>query len=465
MCRNRLPAGFRILPDEGKTAMQQNTANHILMVSTHGYVQAEPVLGKPDTGGQVVYVLELSKCLARMGYQVDLLTRQFEGLPSEEPVCDGVTIRRFPCGGNTFIPKENLVEQIPEWIGNASAWLQTVCHNVLLINSHYWDAGIAGDGLSRRFRVPHVHTPHSLGVWKRDSMPGTEQEKESRYNFQRRIREETKIYRAAELVVATTSQQRELLVADEYAVAENKIVEIPPGYDDTRFFPVSPTTRYLLKGDLGLKGRIVLALGRIARNKGYDLLIQAMPPVLERFPDACLVLAIGAPDPSSDELRMLQEFRSLAESLGIGERVHFHDFIPGERLADYYRAADVFALSSRYEPFGMTAIEAMACGTPTVITTEGGLWQYIQWGLEAIYANPNDPAAYGHSLCDVLAFDQVAEQLAENGARKARSSFTWTAMTQRFLMEFQQVLQRQHRMAASFPTRETRRQPVSPIVS
>lgn len=421
--------------------MPQNRAKRILMVSTHGYVQAEPVLGKPDTGGQVVYVLELSKCLSRMGYQVDVLTRQFEDLPAEEPVADGVRILRFHCGGSEFIPKETLCEQIPEWIENAVAWLRTVRDEVLMINSHYWDAGLAAAGLALRFGLPHVHTPHSLGVWKRDSMPGTEQEKEARYNFRRRIHDEIKIYHAAQLVVATTTQQRELLIGDEYALPEDNIVEIPPGYDDTRFFPVAPATRYLLKGDLGLRGRVVLALGRIARNKGYDLLIQSMPPVLERFPDACLVLAIGAPDPSSDEVQMLGELRTTAESLGIAERVVFHDFIPGEQLADYYRAADVFALSSRYEPFGMTAIEAMACGTPTVITTEGGLWHYVQWGVEAIYANPNDPDAFGHSLCDVLAFPQVAEQLAENGARKARSSFTWTAVTQRFLSESLQAIQ------------------------
>jgi len=447
--------------------MQNSTPRkRILMISTHGYVQAEPVLGKPDTGGQVVYVLELSKCLARMGYQVDVLTRQFEDLPAEEPVADCVRILRFPCGSNSFIPKETLCDEIPEWIDHASQWLRGVQGEVLFINSHYWDAGLAGAGLAHRFNIAHVHTPHSLGVWKRDSMPGTSQEKESRYNFQRRIGEETAIYLGADLVVATTTQQHELLTAPEYGVDPDSIVEIPPGYDDTRFFPVSPATRYLLKGDLGLRGRVVLALGRIARNKGYDLLIRSMPPVLERFADAQLVLAIGAPDPSPDEVRMLTELQSLAAELGIAERVVFHDFIPGEQLADYYRAADVFALSSRYEPFGMTAIEAMACGTPTVITTEGGLWHYVQWGVEAIYANPNDPEAYGHSLCDVLAFPEVAAQLAENGARRARGSFTWTAVTQKFLNEASAAVEhRRSTVARSLgvpgPRKSTKRAPTA----
>ena len=86
----------------------------ILMISTHGYVAAEPEFGKPDTGGQVVYVLELSKCLARMGYAVDILTRQFEDQPFIEEVAERARIVRIPCGGDDFIPKETLCEAIPD---------------------------------------------------------------------------------------------------------------------------------------------------------------------------------------------------------------------------------------------------------------------------------------------------------------------------------------------------------------
>jgi mannosylfructose-phosphate synthase len=109
------------------------------------------------------------------------------------------------------------------------------------------------------------------------------------------------------------------------------------------------------------------------------------------------------------------------------------DYIADDELPDYYRAADLFALSSRYEPFGMTAIEAMACGTPTVVTTEGGLCKQIVWGVEAVYANPFDPEAYGHAIASVLLHAPVSSQLASFGPRKARSCFTWTAVAQQLL--------------------------------
>jgi mannosylfructose-phosphate synthase len=134
---------------------------------------------------------------------------------------------------------------------------------------------------------------------------------------------------------------------------------------------------------------------------------------------------------------MIRELYDLAHELRIGDRVIFNDFLPDDSLADYYRAADVFALSSRYEPFGMTAIEAMACGTPTVVTTEGGLCEQVAWGIEALYANPFDPDAFGHAIATVLQYPQVAGQLSKFGPRKARSLFTWTGVAQQLLLSLE----------------------------
>lgn len=413
--------------------MSTRRRRRIMMISTHGYVAAEPELGKPDTGGQVVYVLELSKCLARMGYDVDILTRQFEDQPASERVADRVRLLRFPCGGRRFIPKETLCEHIPEWSANVSRFLKEEELDYCLINSHYWDAGLAGQMLANWHGIAHFHTPHSIGAWKRDNMDGDSDELERRYNFRNRIREEKVIYDECDMVIATTPQQRDILKASEYDVPERKISVIPPGYDDNRFYPVALATRKALKEGLDLQGRIILALGRIAANKGYDLLIRAMSTVFRRVDDVKLLLAIGSTEPTEEEFQQVDSLRRLARELGIEDRVLFRDYIPDELLADYYRAADVFALSSRYEPFGMTAVEAMACGTPTVITTEGGLWEQVVWGQDAIYANPFDPEAFGHAIATVLQYREVYDRLAKFGAQKARARFTWTGIAHQLL--------------------------------
>jgi mannosylfructose-phosphate synthase len=414
--------------------MDPKTSSRIMMISTHGYVSASPEFGKPDTGGQVVYVLELSKWLTKLGSKVDIYTRQFENQPQIESVLgDAVRIIRLPCGGPDFLPKEWLCESIPEWVDHTLRYIRTNELIYDLINSHYWDAGLAGQLLARQLSVPHFHTPHSIGSWKRENMPGSEEELERKYNFQRRISSEAKIYAACAQGIATTPSQREILTGPPYHVAPEKVGLIPAGYDDSRFFPVAESSKQIIKRQLGLEGRIVLAIGRLARNKGYDLLIRAMRPVCERLPDAKLVLAIGSNSLNADEQRQLSELKTLATSLGLSERVDFRGYIPDDELPDMYRAADVFALSSRYEPFGMTAVEAMACGVSTIVTTEGGLWEQVQWGVETLYANPNDPEAFGHSILDVLQYPEVAQQLALHGSIKARSSFTWSSVAQDFL--------------------------------
>ena len=196
---------------------------------------------------------------------------------------------------------------------------------------------------------------------------------------------------------------------------------------------MSLASRHALKHDLDAEGPIVLALGRMAHNKGYDLLIRAMPFVIKRVPDARLILAVGSTEPSSRELEQINELRELTVELGLEHVIMFRDYIPDDQLADYYRVADVFALSSRYEPFGMTAVEAMACGTPAVITTEGGLWEQITWGLDGIYANPFDPSAFGDAVSNVLQYPRVAAQLAKHGSQKARARFTWSGVAQQLL--------------------------------
>jgi len=407
--------------------------DRIMMISTHGYVSTNPEFGMPDTGGQVVYVLELSKCLARMGYRVDILTRRFEDQPASEPVSDRVRILRLPCGGKDFIPKEVLFDSIPEWVTNVERYVRSKRLRYAFINSHYWDAGLAGQALANRLEIPHVHTPHSIGAWKRDNMDGDAEELERKYNFRQRVRQEKVVYDECDLVVATTPPQRDILTGGEYDVPAEKIKVIPPGYDDTRFFPVSLASRRALKQELDIDGRIVLALGRMARNKGYDLLLRAMPSVFRRVEDVKLLLAVGSTEPNESEIQQIGDLKELANDLGITERVIFRDYIPDEWLADYYRAADVFALSSRYEPFGMTAVEAMACGTPTVLTTEGGLWEHVTWGLDALYANPFDPEAFGHAIHAVLAYPRVARQLAKYGSQTARARFTWTGIAQQLL--------------------------------
>lgn len=424
----------------------------IAMISTHGYVAAQPPLGAADTGGQVVYVLELSKKLAHLGYEVDIWTRRFEDQPEIELVADQVRILRAPCGGPNFLPKEYLYEKLPAWGENALRFISKYGLKYEFIDSHYWDAGVAGQHLSEALGVSHVHTPHSLGLWKKRQMeadyPGDSAKFEKQYNFTARIHHERLLYASAAMVLATTPPQLDLLVED-YEVPKEKCRMIPPGYDDNRFFPMGESSRQAVRQRLGFSGPVVMALGRLARNKGYDLLIHAFQIVAQRVPKAVLHLAIGGTNPTPLEATILGELQALAAQLGLTGKVHFGNYIPEAELADYYRAADVFVLSSRYEPFGMTAIEAMACGTPTVVTVHGGLFRAVTFARHALYADPFDREDLGIMIYKVLNHPRLRARLSRMGAHKARSLFTWTGVAQ------QLVALVEHRATESFALTDT----------
>lgn len=173
-------------------------------------------------------------------------------------------------------------------------------------------------------------------------------------------------------------------------------------------------------------------------NKGYDLLLQALPTLLTLAPDARLVAAIGSENSKQDEAGIAQ-LKTQAQELSIGDKVEWVKYIPDEDLANYYRAAGVFALPSRYEPFGMAAIEAMACGTSTIVTVHGGLSNLIEFGKHALFADPNRPAEFGAMLAMPMLYPNLAHELSVEGSRFARRNFGWTGIARRILTIFEQV--------------------------
>lgn len=424
--------------EKRKSRKRARTRERIAMISTHGYVAAEAPLGMPDTGGQVVYVLELSKKLAQLGYNVDIWTRRFEDQPEIEEVAENVRIIRMPCGGKEFIPKEYLYKKLPEWSENALRFIKKRRLKYQFINSHYWDAGLAGQHLAEVLNIPHVHTPHSIGAWKKRQMEtdfSEDKEKlEKTYNFSRRIHHENILYRECDMLIATSPMQLDMFY-DDYEVPRDKVRMIPPGYDDNRFFPVSEATRKAIRQDFGFRDdqKVVASIGRLSRNKGFDLLVDAFSVVAQRADDVILRLAVGSESEGTTEDPMREELEDKIKSYGLEDRVILTDSLPDEEMPDYYRAADVFCLPSRYEPFGMTAIEAMACGTPAVLTTHGGLYRTMTYGTEALFADSFDKMDFGITILKAVRYKKIRDRMTVEGAHRVRSLYTWTGIAQQLL--------------------------------
>ena len=202
------------------------------MLSTHGYVEAEPELGKPDTGGQVVYVLELANRFSRLGAKVDLVTRQFEDQQSEEVVNENFRVLKIPFGGKKFIRKEDMHDHLNKFVTNFLSYTLTKGTQYDIVYSHYWDAGWAGQKIAEELDIPHIHTPHSLGWWKKNNMSASmnDEAMEKTYRFEERIKKEFFVYQMCNHVIATTEPQTELLI-NNYDVLDRRISVVPPGMD------------------------------------------------------------------------------------------------------------------------------------------------------------------------------------------------------------------------------------------
>jgi mannosylfructose-phosphate synthase len=406
------------------------------MISLHGCVTAEPPYGERDTGAQALYVLELSRRLVQLGYEVDIWTRQFDDQPIVEAVEDHVRIVRVPCDGNQFIRKEELFKHVREWRENALRMMERTGVSYAFVNSHYWLGGVAGAFLGTALRARHIHTPHSLGIWKQRALladsPDAATEFEARYNLETRTRTEQRIYRDASLVIATTPVQTDMLQLD-YGVLPDKVRVIPAGYDEKLFYPVGPLNRDALRTKLGYEGKAIVSFGRPRERDGYDLLIQAFAEVVARDTAARLSLVIDGSPRNIDEMRVIRNCEELAGTLGLDRHVRFVRSAPREEIADHFRAADLFVLPSRYEPLGIAAVEAMACGTPVVVTTHGGLFRMLRFGVDGLFADPFEPDDLGMTILKALRHPRLAERLARNGAQTARAYFTWASVAQQLV--------------------------------
>ena len=414
----------------------------ILMISLHGYVGANAELGKPDTGGQVVYVLELAERFSRLGKRVDLVTRQFEDQPEYDDVNENYSVWRIPFGGKKFIRKEDMHDHLKKFVTNTLAAIKKANKKYDVVYSHYWDAGWAGQKISEELGISHVHTPHSLGWWKQHSMGSDmeEQEMEKTYRFKERIRKEYFVFQMCNFVIATTLPQVDLLV-EQYDMLSKNCSMIPPGIDENRFYPVPSKEKDKIRLKYDIKPTDILALGRMAHNKGYDLLINALPTVFELCPEARLVACIGGD--SKQDQEGIEKLKQLAAEIGVMDKIKWNNYIEDKDLANVYRSASIFAMPSRYEPFGMVAIEAMACGTPSVITVHGGLCDLIDFGNQALFADPHRPVEFGAMMAMPLLYPTLRNEMSVEGARFARRNFGWTGIAKRMLSIFASSINQQ----------------------
>lgn len=405
----------------------------VCILNPQGYVFYPPPLGKTDTGGQTLYILQLAKALGKKNIKVDIVVRQFDGQPEEEQVFDNVTIVRIPCGPKNFVQKEKMYELMPELIENLMHYLERKRKKYDIIHSHYWDGGYGGILLSKMLDIPHVHTPHSLGKLKKSEMSVVNlppQKLKPAYRYHVRIAIEQKILNKADSIVVICETSR-IQILQHYLVDFEKLQVIFPGVD-SEFFNAQKS-KY--DQEVKLKKNAILTISRLVPAKGIDRVIEAAAMIKNKA-DFNLYIGGGSSDENkSDEEKLTeQELQTLIKKHKLEDRVKLIGFVPHDTvLPAYYRAADIFILGGRYEPFGLTTLEAMACGTVPVVSNVAGSREVIIDGLNGYIVDTHDRKALSKLLLQLLEDEKTRKKVSGNAAFTMREHYSWDKIVERFI--------------------------------
>ena len=383
--------------------------HHIALISAH----TSPLdrLGGKKAGGLNVYVRETATELARLGYEVDVFTRDDGSRSPIVSLAPRARVVHLEAGPRARIDKDEVWEHLPAFLHTLRSFRERQGLRYDLVHSHYWLSGWVGHYLQRLWDVPHVTMFHTLGEAKNRARAD---EHESAH----RIQTERRVIATADSVVAATEHERALLVG-AYEADPARVAVLPCGVNLGRFQPLD---RADCRRRLGLgAGPLVLFVGRLEPLKGLDLLIDTMA---ELKTAGATLLVVGGDDDASSYVQALHR---RAEAAGVAERLRFAGSVGQDVLARYYNAADVCVVPSFYESFGLVALEAMACGTPVVASRVGGLPATVHDDENGYLIPWREPAAFAAKI-DALLGDTALRDRLSRGALATAADYQWAGV-------------------------------------
>ncbi|HEX6967951.1 MAG TPA: D-inositol-3-phosphate glycosyltransferase [Micromonosporaceae bacterium] len=421
------------------------TPRRVAILSVHTSPIDQP--GTGDAGGMNVYIIEVSRRLAEAGVEVEIFTRATaRDLPPTVEVVPGVQVRHITSGPLEALPKEELPAQMCAFTaGVLRAEAARAPGYYDLIHSHYWLSGQVGWLAKDRWGVPLVHTAHTLAKVKNAQLAAGDRPEP----MARIIGEEQVVAEADRLVANTDVEARDLIT--RYDADPGRVAVVNPGVDLRRFCPVTDLDKSAARRRFGLpeRGFVVAFVGRIQPLKAPDVLLRAAAALRERDPrtaDRLTVAVVGGPSGSGlDRPTALIE---LAESLGIAGSVRFLPPQTGPDLPLLYRAADLVAVPSHNESFGLVALEAQACGTPVVAAAVGGLVTAVRDGVSGVLVEGHDPRDWARVLADLLTAPRRRAALGRAAVRHARN-FSWARTASGLLTVYREAVAEHRKKIAS----------------
>lgn len=393
----------------------------IALVSEHASPLA--ALGGADSGGQNVYVAQTARLLAESGHDVTVFTRRTDGAQAEAvTISPRQRVVHVTAGPAREVPKEHLFPYMGRFADEVEAFMRR-SGIPDVVHAHFWMSGMVASELRRRLGIPFVITFHALGLVRRHYQGDADGFPEERADIERQLMAE------AERVIAECPQD----VADMtglYGVNRAKLVEVPCGFDAEELGPVD---RSAARERLGIppNATVVLQLGRMVPRKGVDDAIRGFARAVRHVDGSSLLLVVGGSvsgtsvTTSGEGARLL----GVAREEGVEDRVRFLGSRSRSELRYLYSAADVFVSVPWYEPFGITPVEAMACGVPVVGSRVGGVKYTVADGVTGLLVEPRRPNAVAAALVRLLRDGRMRERMGRAGMARANAMFSWQRVT------------------------------------
>ncbi|WP_146359846.1 D-inositol-3-phosphate glycosyltransferase [Arthrobacter yangruifuii] len=390
--------------------------NRVAMLSLHTSPLEQP--GSGDAGGMNVYVRSVALELARAGTEVEIFTRATNPrLTGNVELAPGVTVRHVTAGPVRKVPKEQLPYlDLAHAVADAQPFLLDGGFDV--VHSHYWVSGTAGLSVAQQWDLPLVHTMHTMARVKNlQVQPGEAAEPQVRIDGEQQV-----VRGATRLIANTSTEAAELETL--YGADPADVDVVAPGVDLNVF---SPRGRTAVQAGTGFPRGVfhVVFAGRIQRLKGPQVLVEAAAELRRRRPDIPLRVSIlGAGSGSS-----VLDLAPMIRRLGLQDTVFLRPPVGSHQLADWFRAADVVAVPSFSESFGLVALEAQACGTPVLAANVGGLPKAVHHGRSGVLVDGHAPGRWAAELEALYEGPERRRALGEGAAAHAQA-FGWrrTAM-------------------------------------
>jgi D-inositol-3-phosphate glycosyltransferase len=415
------------------------------MISEHASPLA--LLGGVDSGGQNVYVGQLARHLGEMGYEIEVLTRRDDpSLPETVDLSPGAKVVHVPAGPAGPLPKEDLLEHMGEFTDFVLARARRRGYD--LLHANFWMSGLVAADVKRALGIPFVVTFHALGRVRRLHQGDADRFPDARFTHEDRICAE------ADGLIAECPQDFEDL-SQLYCADPARIVTIPCGFDPAELWPVDKQTA---RRKLGLPAEqsLVLQLGRMVPRKGVDTVIRGFARLGRTHGIDARLLIVGGesdePDPRlTPEIGRLQ---GVAREEKVERAVTFAGRRGRHALRHYYSAADVFVTTPLYEPFGITPLEAMACGTPVVGSAVGGVQWTVKDGETGFLVPPGEPDVLADRLARLYRQPELRHAMGRQGIQRVQERFTWSKVAESVAAFYDAVVDRTF-SATSTPARRT----------